>query len=98
MLKVHSFPPSYFEAKYRADIDPWRFRVSDYEKEKYRATTGANEEALPARFGSWLLDRRSDGNARGTLRSSSSRRDKTCRMSLSRLLVCRPPSQPAPSI
>jgi SAM-dependent methyltransferase len=41
MPKVHSFPPSYFEARYRADIDPWRFRVSDYEKEKYRATTGA---------------------------------------------------------
>jgi SAM-dependent methyltransferase len=33
-----SVPPSYFEAKYRADIDPWRFRASPYEWEKYDAT------------------------------------------------------------
>lgn len=36
-----SLPPSYFEAKYRADIDPWRFRTSLYEREKYHATLDA---------------------------------------------------------
>jgi 2-polyprenyl-3-methyl-5-hydroxy-6-metoxy-1,4-benzoquinol methylase len=36
-----TLPTSYFEAKYQADIDPWRFRTSDYEKQKYRATIGA---------------------------------------------------------
>jgi SAM-dependent methyltransferase len=36
-----SLPPSYFEAKYQADIDPWRFRTSDYEREKYQATIHA---------------------------------------------------------
>lgn len=28
----------YFEEKYKADIDPWRFRSSDYERDKYQAT------------------------------------------------------------
>ncbi|MDX3969129.1 MAG: class I SAM-dependent methyltransferase [Bradyrhizobium sp.] len=36
-----SLPDSYFEAKYTADIDPWRFRTSDYERQKYRATIAA---------------------------------------------------------
>lgn len=36
---ISSLPPSYFETKYRADIDPWRFRTSPYEREKYKATT-----------------------------------------------------------
>jgi SAM-dependent methyltransferase len=36
-----SLPPSYFEAKYKADIDPWRFRTSPYERDKYQATLGA---------------------------------------------------------
>ena len=36
-----SLPASYFEAKYTADIDPWRFRTSDYERQKYRATIAA---------------------------------------------------------
>jgi SAM-dependent methyltransferase len=32
---------SYFEDLYRADPDPWRFRSSDYERDKYRATLQA---------------------------------------------------------
>jgi trans-aconitate methyltransferase len=36
-----SLPASYFESRYQADIDPWRFRTSDYEKQKYQATVGA---------------------------------------------------------
>ncbi|MGP9810568.1 class I SAM-dependent DNA methyltransferase [Rhodopseudomonas sp. NSM] len=39
--KTTTIPPDYFEQKYRADIDPWRFRSSDYEREKYRATIEA---------------------------------------------------------
>lgn len=40
-----SMPPSYFEAKYRADIDPWQFRTSAYEADKYRATLAALSKA-----------------------------------------------------
>ena len=36
-----SLPPSYFEQKYKVDIDPWRFRTSAYEREKYEATIRA---------------------------------------------------------
>src|ERR1700761_6194782 len=36
-----SIPPSYFEKKYQHEIDPWRFRTSTYEREKYAATIGA---------------------------------------------------------
>jgi SAM-dependent methyltransferase len=36
-----TIPPSYFEAKYRADIDPWGFRTSQYEQQKYQATIDA---------------------------------------------------------
>lgn len=32
---------SQFEARYRADIDPWHYETSDYEREKYRATLEA---------------------------------------------------------
>jgi SAM-dependent methyltransferase len=39
--QTHSLPASYFETKYRTDIDPWGFRVSDYERQKYCATLGA---------------------------------------------------------
>ena len=35
---ITSLPPSYFEAKYRTEIDPWRFRTSPYERDKYQAT------------------------------------------------------------
>lgn len=31
----------YFDGLYSADPDPWRFRTSDYEREKYRATLDA---------------------------------------------------------
>jgi SAM-dependent methyltransferase len=33
-----SLPPSYFEAKYQAEIDPWQFRTSAYERDKYETT------------------------------------------------------------
>lgn len=38
-----SLPPAYFEAKYAADPDPWRFATSAYEAAKYAATL----QALP---------------------------------------------------
>jgi SAM-dependent methyltransferase len=39
--KTETIPADYFEDKYRSDIDPWRFRSSDYEREKYHATIAA---------------------------------------------------------
>lgn len=36
-----SLPPDYFEELYSADIDPWAFRTSVYEKAKYAATLAA---------------------------------------------------------
>jgi 2-polyprenyl-3-methyl-5-hydroxy-6-metoxy-1,4-benzoquinol methylase len=36
--KSETIRPEYFEKKYRADIDPWRFRTSEYERDKYQAT------------------------------------------------------------
>ncbi len=39
--KTATIPADYFEAKYRADIDPWQFRTSDYERDKYQATLRA---------------------------------------------------------
>jgi len=39
--KTETIPAAYFEDKYRSDIDPWRFRTSEYEREKYQATLGA---------------------------------------------------------
>jgi len=36
-----SVPASHFEAKYRADIDPWGFRNSQYDQQKYQATLDA---------------------------------------------------------
>lgn len=38
-----SLAPAYFDRLYAQDADPWRFRDSAYEREKYRATM----EALP---------------------------------------------------
>ncbi len=38
-----SLPPDYFEERYAADPDPWRFATSAYERAKYAATL----EALP---------------------------------------------------
>jgi SAM-dependent methyltransferase len=39
--KTETISPEYFEDKYRNDIDPWQFRSSDYEREKYQATIAA---------------------------------------------------------
>lgn len=39
--KTETIPPQYFEDKYRSDIDPWQFRSSAYEREKYQATIAA---------------------------------------------------------
>ncbi|MEH3145916.1 MAG: SAM-dependent methyltransferase [Methylobacterium frigidaeris] len=36
-----SLPPDYFDARYAADPDPWRFATSPYEREKYAATLAA---------------------------------------------------------
>jgi SAM-dependent methyltransferase len=36
--KSATIPPEYFENKYQADIDPWQFRTSEYERKKYEAT------------------------------------------------------------
>lgn len=39
--KSATVPPEYFEEKYKADIDPWQFRTSEYERAKYQATLGS---------------------------------------------------------
>jgi SAM-dependent methyltransferase len=39
--KSETIPSEYFEKKYKADIDPWHFRTSEYERDKYRATLGS---------------------------------------------------------
>lgn len=36
-----SLPPSYFDALYAGNPDPWRFETSDYERGKYAATLAA---------------------------------------------------------
>lgn len=38
---TESLAPDYFEERYAADPDPWRFETSDYERAKYAATLGA---------------------------------------------------------
>jgi SAM-dependent methyltransferase len=38
---VPSLPAAYFDALYAGDPDPWRFRSSPYEAEKYAATLAA---------------------------------------------------------
>jgi predicted TPR repeat methyltransferase len=38
-----SLPAAYFDALYAGDPDPWRFRSSDYEREKYAQTVAALE-------------------------------------------------------
>ena len=49
--KTATVPPDYFEQKYKADIDPWRFRTSEYEREKYQATL---RSLTKERYGSGL--------------------------------------------
>ncbi len=39
--KTGTIPAAYFEDKYRADIDPWQFQTSAYERAKYQATIDA---------------------------------------------------------
>ncbi|KIZ48038.1 MULTISPECIES: class I SAM-dependent methyltransferase [Rhodopseudomonas] len=39
--KTDTIQPDYFEDKYQSDIDPWQFRTSAYEREKYATTIGA---------------------------------------------------------
>lgn len=39
--QTRSIPPSYFETRYTADPDPWRFETSAYERDKYEATLAA---------------------------------------------------------
>jgi SAM-dependent methyltransferase len=39
--RTDTIPADYFDALYSADPDPWRFRSSDYESEKYQATLKA---------------------------------------------------------
>ena len=36
-----SLLPCYFDEKYREDIDPWQFRTSAYERDKFKATLDA---------------------------------------------------------
>ena len=36
--KSATVPAEYFEEKYKANIDPWQFRTSEYERDKYQAT------------------------------------------------------------
>jgi SAM-dependent methyltransferase len=40
-----SLPPSYFDALYSADPDPWKFETSEYEANKYAATLAALPKA-----------------------------------------------------
>ncbi len=37
----HALPPSYFDAVYQANADPWNFETSPYETAKYDATLAA---------------------------------------------------------
>ncbi|URD36907.1 nodulation S family protein [Methylobacterium tardum] len=37
----HSLPASYFGERYAANLDPWDFETSDYERAKYAATLDA---------------------------------------------------------
>ncbi|HEX4766693.1 MAG TPA: class I SAM-dependent methyltransferase [Lichenihabitans sp.] len=39
--KGSTLPADYFERLYGGDRDPWRFRTSPYERDKYRATLAA---------------------------------------------------------
>ena len=39
--RTQTMTPAYFDALYRADPDPWRFKTSAYERAKYDATLAA---------------------------------------------------------
>ncbi len=40
-IQKNSLPPSYFEALYGNNPDPWQFKTSEYEAQKYTATIAA---------------------------------------------------------
>ena len=40
-MTEHSLDPAYFDSLYDESPDPWSFKTSDYELEKYRATCAA---------------------------------------------------------
>ena len=42
---TQTISPDYFEDLYAADIDPWKFASSGYEREKYAQTLAALPEA-----------------------------------------------------
>ena len=44
-----TLPPTYFDRKYAADPDPWRFATSPYEAAKYQATLDALPHPRAAR-------------------------------------------------
>jgi SAM-dependent methyltransferase len=50
MNQPQSLPPSYFDALYQTDPDPWKFATSAYEADKYAATIAA----LPRHYSSAL--------------------------------------------
>lgn len=39
--KTATLPPAYFEEKYTSELDPWQFRTSEYERDKYQATVAS---------------------------------------------------------
>ena len=41
MIIAPNSTPTFFEAKYRQDSDPWQFASSDYEKERFETIIGA---------------------------------------------------------
>jgi SAM-dependent methyltransferase len=45
MSDTTTLPPSYFDAVYAANADPWQFETSDYERQKYAATLQALPQA-----------------------------------------------------
>lgn len=45
MTSSQSLPPSFFEALYQANSDPWQFATSEYEANKYAATIAALPKA-----------------------------------------------------
>jgi phosphoglycolate phosphatase-like HAD superfamily hydrolase len=49
-IKKRSLPPSYFEALYGTDPDPWKFETSEYEANKYTNTIGALPKCYQSAF------------------------------------------------
>jgi phosphoglycolate phosphatase-like HAD superfamily hydrolase len=49
-VQKRSLPPSYFEALYGTNPDPWRFETSEYEAKKYTATIAALRKRYKSAF------------------------------------------------